>query len=474
MGSTKTVVKTKERSKKRTKVEVAKPEEESAVELSPKPTSPQEEGAEESLESDTDVKSNKKKRKRVTAPEDELEIDVSLPEPLSKKASRKAKKSKTSTTSDSVDASKTDSATKDGAEKAAMAGNEKRERRTAWGIWIGNMPWTKTKQDLIDFLCGTGTIKSTEITRVHMPAPPDSAQPKHGGPRNHNKGFGYVDFDSPEALEEAMKFTETAMDSTHRKVLIKNANSYEGRPEPALVTGEGKPANKDKMNNQKPPSKRIFVGNLGFDITKDDLSIHFGQCGSVSDVHMATFEDTGKCKGFAWVTFDSVEAGTAAVRGWILKSSADDSSDEEEMEEVATSDDEDNEDVADAIKTSSKKSKKVSKPRKWFVNRLQGRMLRCEFAEDASVRYKKRFGKDAPKKDGEATGETEGEEAPAASTGRPRMTSTPHDRRRDARRAARADIKVDARTIAPGAALAHAPRASAAIVEGKGKKISFD
>jgi hypothetical protein len=473
MASTKTAVKTKERSKKTTKVKIANPEED-IIEFSPEPTPPRDDAVEDSQDTDTDVKSNEKKRKRTTAPEDELEIDVSLPEPLSKKAARRAKKSKTSTTIDSGEASKTGAEVQDGASNAPTTSNEKRERRTSWGIWIGNMPWTKTKQDLIDFLCSTGTIKPTEITRVHMPAPPDSAQPKHGGPRNHNRGFGYVDFDSAETLEEAMKFTETAMDSTHRKVLIKNANSYAGRPEPTLAATDGKPGSKEKMNSQKPPSKRVFVGNLGFDITKEDLSVHFGQCGSVVDVHMATFEDTGKCKGFAWVTFDSEEAGTAAVRGWIFKSTAEDSSDDEEEEDAATSGDEGNEDDDDAAKKTSKKSKKVSKPRKWFVNRLQGRMLRCEFAEDPTVRYKKRFGKDAPKKDGETTGETEGEEAPAAPTSRPKPTSTPHDRRRDARRAARADFKVDARTIAPGAALARAPRASAAIVEGKGKKTSFD
>jgi hypothetical protein len=474
MGSTKTVVKTKDRSKKTTKVKTAKPEED-IVDFSPEPTPAQEDAAEESQDTDAEGKVNSKKRKRATVAEDELEIDVSLPEPLSKKAARKAKKSKTSTTTDSADVSKTASEPHDGTEHESSISNEKRERRTAWGIWIGNMPWTKTKQDLIDFLCGTGTMKPNEITRVHMPAPPDSTQPKHGGPRNHNRGFAYVDFDSPEALEEAMKFTETAMDSTHRKVLIKNANSYVGRPEPKVATGDGKPGNKDKMNSQKPPSKRIFVGNLGFDITKEDLSIHFGQCGSVVDVHMATFEDTGKCKGFAWVTFDSIEAGTAAVRGWILKTAAEDSSEDEDMEDEATSDEEDKEDDNDTVKKASKKSKKVvSKPRKWFVNKLQGRMLRCEFAEDPTVRYKKRFGKDAPKKDGETTGENEGEETAVASTRRPKPTSTPHDRRRDARRAAREDIKVDARTIAPGAALAHAHRASAAIVEGKGKKTSFD
>jgi len=36
---------------------------------------------------------------------------------------------------------------------------------------------------------------------------------------------------------------------------------------------------------------------------------------------------------------------------------------------------------------------KKRKPRKWTVNKLAGRLLRCEFAEDPALRYRKRFGK---------------------------------------------------------------------------------
>jgi hypothetical protein len=93
------------------------------------------------------------------------------------------------------------------------------------------------------------------------------------------------------------------------------------------------------------------------------------------------------------------------------------------------------------------------------------------------VRYKKRYGKDAQKKDGddvemgEAGVDVDGEEKKTTND-----ASTPHERRKEARRAAsKRDFgKVDARTIAPGAALAHAQRQTGAIVEAKGKKITFD
>ncbi|KAF2436600.1 hypothetical protein EJ08DRAFT_153305 [Tothia fuscella] len=454
MSTTETKVKKEkeEKSRKTKKIRVEAPE---------IPQEPTEKKEVEDASSDAEPKEKKRKRKRETISEEELEIDVSLPEPLSKKAARKAKKSKTTTTEDDDETTS----------KPAEETKQKPEQRTKWGIWIGNLPWTATKQDLRDFLCATATIKPTEITRIHMPAPNPraNATPRPGEAKQQNKGFAYVDFDSPEGLEEALKISETAMDSTHRKVLIKNSNSFEGRPEPKPA-GEGETKRTDlKVNSSKPPSKRIFVGNLGFDTTKQDLEEHFGQCGAVVDVHMATFEDSGKCKGFAWVTFDSEDASTSAVNGYIYKKPADLESDDDEDEASE-------EEGSDA--KGKKKAKKV-KPHKWYVNKLQGRMLRCEFAEDPQTRYKKRYGKDAPSKKGEEvnveTGQGEVDENTTAAAERPaKAASTPHDRRREARRAQNNFHKVDARTIKPGAALAHAQRATGAIVEGTGSKISFD
>ena len=95
---------------------------------------------------------------------------------------------------------------------------------------------------------------------------------------------------------------------------------------------------------------------------------------------MATFEDSGKCKGYAWVEFESVEAATAAVKGSVL-------ADEDEGTEK-----EDDSDLE--TPPTEKKKKKKQKKKKVWVNRLFGRQLRMEFAEDSASRYKKRFGKD--------------------------------------------------------------------------------
>ncbi|TID16551.1 hypothetical protein E6O75_ATG11669 [Venturia nashicola] len=412
--------------------------------------------------SDEDEAKPSKKRKRPEPTENEIEIDVALPEPLSKKAARKAKKAKT------IDTSNTTAAGSDEVAELAVPNSgpkEKKERRTAWGIWIGNLPWSASKTDVREFLCKHAKLDTHEITRVHMPVP--SNAPVRNGVKPKNKGFAYLDFDSAEALEAAIKVSETQFNNDQRKVLIKKSSSFEGRPEPKTEEEAKKDDNglstltTDKMNTQKPPSKRVFVGNLGFDTTKDDLQNHFGQCGEIADIFMATFEDSGKSKGFAWVTFTNEEAGIAAVRGWIIKGKGQDSDSESEAEEQAPAKDDaviaelqaegykdvDNQETASILKQRLEKSKKKKrKAHKWYVNKLSGRALRCEFAEDAGVRYKKRYGKDAQKKDGgdvvmgeagaDAVDAGDAKEGWKKSDKKVDKASTPHERRKEARRAA--------------------------------------
>ena len=422
-----------------------------------------------------DKKDKSKKRKREELPE-ELEIDVSLPEPPSKKALRKSKKSKTAVpTATSNHAGDNDDAIAEPKDDSSKPTKEEKERRTDHSIWIGNLPWTATKQDLRDFLLDQGSIQASQITRVHMPAPSaQQAKDTKGRPAFKNKGFAYVDFDSQETLFSALQLTETPFYRSGRNVLVKNARSFEGRPEDhvnAAKDESGKSRGKG-FAEEKPPSKRIFVGNLAFEITKEDLETYFGQCGAIENIHMATFEDSGKCKGYGWITFATLEAAESAVKGFILKEQ-----DEDEDLEGGQEDAEGDE--------AEKKPKvlRKKKPRKWFVNRLFGREIKREYAEDASVRYKKRFGSDRKRQEGDA-GFAGDEGAPIREVNgdegnKPyQKNMSSHDRRREQRRAQKYGNdykKVDARTVAPGAALSHAQRGSTAIsTEKTGTKIRFD
>ena len=58
---------------------------------------------------------------------------------------------------------------------------------------------------------------------------------------------------------------------------------------------------------------KLYVGNLSFDTTENDLQDLFGQHGPVTSVDMIMDKFSGRPRGFAFVTMESKEAAEAAV-----------------------------------------------------------------------------------------------------------------------------------------------------------------
>ena len=57
---------------------------------------------------------------------------------------------------------------------------------------------------------------------------------------------------------------------------------------------------------------KIFVGNMSFDTSEDGLRAAFAAHGNVEDVAVITDRDTGRPRGFAFITLPD-EAGRAAI-----------------------------------------------------------------------------------------------------------------------------------------------------------------
>ena len=57
----------------------------------------------------------------------------------------------------------------------------------------------------------------------------------------------------------------------------------------------------------------IYVGNLSFDVTQDDLSQAFAEYGTVKSVQLPTDRETGRMRGFGFVEMSSDAEETAAI-----------------------------------------------------------------------------------------------------------------------------------------------------------------
>ncbi len=60
---------------------------------------------------------------------------------------------------------------------------------------------------------------------------------------------------------------------------------------------------------------KLYVGNLSFNTTADDLQEAFQAFGTVTEVALITDRETGNSRGFAFVTMGSRAEGTAAMTG---------------------------------------------------------------------------------------------------------------------------------------------------------------
>ncbi|KAF9266206.1 hypothetical protein L218DRAFT_922729 [Marasmius fiardii PR-910] len=221
----------------------------------------------------------------------------------------------------------------DGTPSTTSEGNLQRQN----SIWVGNLSFKTTPADLRTFFEGVG-----EITRIHMPMKPGMRP----GMKGENRGFAYVDFATPDAKVIAVTLSERPL--TGRKLLIKDGNDFTGRPttssERAADKGQGTSLSKTAqkiLNVQKqPPAPTLFIGNLGFETTEDQikelLEAHRKKSKKEKDqtdetiggaddaktdeseswirkIRMGTFEDSGLCKGFAFVDFSTIENATSAL-----------------------------------------------------------------------------------------------------------------------------------------------------------------
>ncbi|KAK9240431.1 hypothetical protein V1525DRAFT_429775 [Lipomyces kononenkoae] len=395
------------------------------------------------MNADQERKQSKRKRGEDF---EEIEIDVDLPEPLSKKAQRSQKKSKSKSTSNDgssanirkTGATETDVTESDGSKNPQdKTQSSKTIKKTSdYGIWIGNLSFHLNKDDLRRFFVSkstnnedsSGGIKSEEVIRIHMPK-------KAGG---QNKGFAYVDFVTEKAMVNAISLSETPFEG--RKVLIKDARVFDGPRSSASTVV--------KTKSGKPQTKVLFVGNLPFETKESHLQEKFTvpiksrlsddnmepenitEIIKPSRIRMATFQDSGNCKGFAFIDYASSD----------------------EAEKVLSV-------VGSSIKILGRKDVKV------------------EFGEDRSFRWKNK--QDDESREIESVQSVENTSVPEvtgkgiAKTGEPKRDARSGMSRQTERKANDAKRKSSKGRITPGMALANSQRAKVSIVPSEGKKVVF-
>ncbi|KAL6235395.1 hypothetical protein BDW75DRAFT_209731 [Aspergillus navahoensis] len=161
-------------------------------------------------------------------------------------------------------------------------------------MFIGGLNWETTDQSLKEYFSQFGEVQECTVMR-------DSAT-------GRSRGFGFLTFRDPKTVNTVMvkehyldgKIVRPALVLPHVVTIVCSHNSQID-PKRAIPRDE-----------QEKTSK-IFVGGVSQEATEQDFKQFFMQFGRVIDATLMIDKDTGRPRGFGFVTFDSEAAVEAAL-----------------------------------------------------------------------------------------------------------------------------------------------------------------
>lgn len=117
-----------------------------------------------------------------------------------------------------------------------------------------------------------------------------------------SKGMGFVEFEKHEDAEKLITDNEE-LELDGRKLGISWAGDKRDKRD-----------NFDRKDNRgDSKTKTIFVGNLSFNSTEEDIKSFFESCGPIVSVRLA-MGDNGRAKGFCHIDFETEEAVENALK----------------------------------------------------------------------------------------------------------------------------------------------------------------
>lgn len=123
------------------------------------------------------------------------------------------------------------------------------------------------------------------------------------------RGFGFVTLATRDAAEKAItKMDQAQLDG--RTIRVNESRPKGERTVGAPSAGGGRGG----FNPSGAAEVKLYVGNVAFDTDEESIRKLFEQYGKVSDCFMPTDRETGKVRGFAFVTMPSKDAEEAITK----------------------------------------------------------------------------------------------------------------------------------------------------------------
>ena len=151
-------------------------------------------------------------------------------------------------------------------------------------IYVGNLSWNATSEDL------QAAFGEFNVTAADVVLDRNSGR---------SRGFGFVTVASAEDLGRAVE-AMNGCEIDGREVRVSKAQSPGDRPErPLRMPGER------RQMRREPDNRRVYFGNLSWGMDHLDLQDLCSEFGAVQDSRLITDRETGRSRGFGFVTMSS-------------------------------------------------------------------------------------------------------------------------------------------------------------------------
>mmetsp|Transcript_10258 Transcript_10258/g.14331 ORF Transcript_10258/g.14331 Transcript_10258/m.14331 type:complete len:391 (-) Transcript_10258:197-1369(-) len=119
----------------------------------------------------------------------------------------------------------------------------------------------------------------------------------------------YIPFDQARGMSRGYAFVTLGKEDAEKAIDDANGQELEGR---SLTVNESLPRGQKAPRKPRVEGTKLYVGNLSFDTAEEDLRYLFEEFGDIIDCYMPKDRDTGRARGFAFVTMEHDAAMRAA------------------------------------------------------------------------------------------------------------------------------------------------------------------
>ncbi|XP_057316329.1 RNA-binding protein 34-like [Hydractinia symbiolongicarpus] len=159
-------------------------------------------------------------------------------------------------------------------------------------LFVGNVALNVSRKKLKKLFMKFGDIETIRIRSVPTAdpkLPKKVALIKKSFHSERNNMNAYIVFKSKDDADKAMTCHGALLEGLHLRV--------------------------DKCENKQHDHKKcLFVGNLPFNVSEEDLRQHFTDCGDIEDIRLVRDKATGIGKGFGYVRFKSSDGVTFGLK----------------------------------------------------------------------------------------------------------------------------------------------------------------